>query len=88
LPNQFLDASANVNEPEYFIKFSNELGAAESVATRHNSARARDVPDELLADLLRALAVLVSRDGHVLPLEQLYDIPYHVLACSRDWFRI
>jgi hypothetical protein len=52
LPGQFLDASANVNEPEFVMKFSNELGAAESVATRHNSARARDVPDELPADLV------------------------------------
>jgi hypothetical protein len=40
LPDQILDSSANVDEPEFFIKFSNELGAAESVATRHNSARA------------------------------------------------
>jgi hypothetical protein len=40
LPGQFLDASANVNEPERFVKFSNELVAAESVATRHNSALA------------------------------------------------
>jgi hypothetical protein len=38
LPGQFLDATAN--EPEFFIKFSNELGAAESIATRHNRARA------------------------------------------------
>jgi hypothetical protein len=59
LQGQCLDANANVNEPEFFIKFSNELGAAESVATRHNSAQARDVPDELPADLLRAPAVLV-----------------------------
>jgi hypothetical protein len=88
LPGQFLDANANVNEPEFFIKFSNELGAAESVATRHNSARARDVPDELPADLLRAPAVLVRRDGHVPPLEPLYDGPYRVLARSRDWFRL
>jgi transposase InsO family protein len=88
LPGQFLDANANVNEPEFFIKFSSELGAAESVATRHNSARAQDVPDELPADLLRAPAFLVRRDGHVPPLEPLYDGPYRMLACSRDWFRI
>jgi hypothetical protein len=59
----------------FLIKFSNELGAAKSVATRHNSARARYVPDELSADLLHAPAVLVRRDGHVLPLEPLYGSP-------------
>jgi hypothetical protein len=92
LLGQFLDANANVNEAEFFIKFSNELGAAESVATRHNSVRARDVPDKLPdklpADLLRAPAVLVRRDGHEPPLEPLYNGPYQVLAHSRDWFCI
>jgi hypothetical protein len=84
LLGQFLDASANVNEPELFIKFSNEkLGAAESVATRHNSARARDLLDELPADLLHAPAVLVCRDGQLPPLEPLYDGPYRVLGRSR-----
>jgi transposase InsO family protein len=84
LPGQLLNANANVNEPEFFIKFSNDLGAAETVATRHNSARARDVLEELPATLLRVTAVLVHRDGHMPPLEPLYDSPYHVLAC--DWF--
>jgi hypothetical protein len=46
------------------------------------------MPDELPAELLRAPVVLVHRDGHVLPLEPLYGGPYHVLACSRDWFRL
>jgi hypothetical protein len=72
LPGQFLNVSANV-VPEFFAKFLNELGAAKSVATRHNSARARDMPDEVPADLLRAPAVLVRRDGHVLPLQPLYE---------------
>jgi hypothetical protein len=72
----------------FFIKFSNELGAAESIATRHNSARAQDMLDELPADLLHAPAVLVRRDVHVSPLELLYDGPYRMLARSRDWFRI
>jgi hypothetical protein len=34
-----LDSSAKVNELEFLNKFSNEMGAAESVATRHNSAQ-------------------------------------------------
>jgi hypothetical protein len=38
LPGQFLDANANVNEMEFLKKFSNELGATESIATRNNSA--------------------------------------------------
>jgi hypothetical protein len=88
LPGHFLDSSTNVNELEFLIKFSNESGAAESVATRHNSAQARDMPDELPANMLHAPAVLVHLDGHMPPLEPLYNGPYHVLARIRDWFRI
>jgi hypothetical protein len=54
LLGQFLDANANVNELEFFIKFSNKVGAAETVATRHNSY-GRDVPD----DWLQAPSMLV-----------------------------
>jgi hypothetical protein len=46
------------------------------------------VSDELPADLLRTPAVLVRRDGHMPPLEPLYNGPYHMLARSRDWFHI
>jgi hypothetical protein len=80
-----LVASANVNELECFIKFSNEVGAAESIATRHNSTRARDVPDKLPADLMSAPAVLVRRDGHMLPLEPLYDSPQLGLVPHPGW---
>jgi hypothetical protein len=53
LPGQVLDANANVNEPEFFIKFSNEFGAAESVATQQCTG-SKDMPDELPANLLRS----------------------------------
>jgi hypothetical protein len=81
-----LDYSANVDGLEFFVKFSNELGAAKSVATRHNSAQNRDMPDELPVDLMHASAVLVHQGGHMPPLELLFDSPYCVLAHSRDWF--
>jgi hypothetical protein len=46
------------------------------------------MPGKLPADLLRALAVLVCRDGHMQSLEPLYNGPYCVLARSWDWFCI
>jgi hypothetical protein len=39
---------------------------------------ARDVLDELPADLLWATSVLVWRDGHLPPLEPLYNSPYRM----------
>jgi hypothetical protein len=59
--------------------FSHELGAAETAATRHKSARAEDELDEV-----RAPAVLVRRDAHVPSLEHLYDGPNRVLSRSRN----
>jgi Integrase core domain len=88
LPGQFLDENANFNESDFFKKFSKEIGAAETLPTRHNVARAQQAPEDLTADLLRAEAVLVRRDGHVPPLAPLYNGPYCVLTRSRDFFRL
>jgi hypothetical protein len=51
-------------------------------------ARTQQAPEDLPVALLRAEAVLVRRDGHVLPLAPLYDGPYRVLTRSRDFFRL
>jgi hypothetical protein len=79
---------ANFNESDFFKKFSKEIGAAETLPTRHNVARAQQAPEDLPADLLRAEAVLVRRDGHMPPLALLYDGPYRVLTRSRNFFRL
>jgi transposase InsO family protein len=88
LPGQFLDENANVNENEFFEIFSQAVGAAEIIPTRHNVARAQQAPEDLPADLLRVEEVLVRRDDHVPPLEWLYNGPYRVLTRSRDFFRL
>jgi len=56
--------------------------------TRHNTAASRAAPTELPAALLTAPYVLVRRDGHVPPLELLYDGPYAVLRRCPQYFTI
>jgi hypothetical protein len=51
-------------------------------------ARAQRAPEDLPADLLRAETVLVRCDGHMPPLELLYDGPYCMLTKSRDFFQL
>jgi hypothetical protein len=69
--------------------FSQAVGAAEIIPTRHNVARAQQAPEDLPADLLRAEAVLGRRDIHEPLLAPLYDGPFHMLTRSRDfWFQM
>jgi hypothetical protein len=88
LPGQFLDEKANVDEPEFFEKFSQAVGAVEIIPSRHNVARTQQAPEDLSADLLLAEAVLICRDSHMPPLVPLYDGPYRVLTRSRNFFRL
>ena len=63
--SQFLTKMQGVlNNPSLFV-----------TGTRHNTAEGRTAPAELPAALLTAPYVLVRRDGHVPPLELLYDGP-------------
>jgi hypothetical protein len=87
-PGQFLDEKAIVNEAEFSKKFSQAVGAAKIIPTRHNVAQAHQAPEDLLTDLLRAKEILVRLDGHVLPLAPLYNGPYRVLTRSLDFFRL
>jgi hypothetical protein len=79
LPGQFLD-SPEIPPIIFLEQFSKTLSAAEHSATRHNTAAARQprLPD----DLARATMVFVRRDGHVPPLQKLYDGPYAVIRRS------
>jgi hypothetical protein len=75
-PGQFLDS------PEL------PSSAAEHTATRHNTTAARLPPPQLLDDLARAPMVFMRRDGHVLPLQLLYDGPYTVIRHSLHHFTL
>jgi hypothetical protein len=45
-------------------------------------------PPQLPDDLARAPTVFVRRDGHVPPLQPLYDGPYTVICCSLHYFTV
>ncbi len=64
------------------------MSAAEHTATRHNTAAARQPPPRLPDDLARAKMVFVRRDGHVPPLQPLYDGPYAVIRRSLHHFTL
>ena len=56
--------------------------------TRHNTAAACQPPPQLPDDLARASMVFVRRDGHVPPLQPLYDGPYAVVRRSHHNFTL
>ena len=61
---------------KFFLnKLAGTLNGSETFSTRHNTAADRLAPTVLPAELLNASHVLVRRDGHVPPLEPLYDGP-------------
>jgi hypothetical protein len=72
----------------FLEQFSKTLSAAEHSATRHNTAAAPQPPPQLPVDLARTLTVFVRRDGHVPPLQPLYDGPYTVIRRSLHYFTL
>jgi transposase InsO family protein len=87
LPGQFLD-SPEIPPKLFLEQFSKTLSAAEHATTRHNTAAARQPPPRLPDDLARATMVFVRRDGHVPPLQPLYDGPYAVIRRSLHHFTL
>jgi hypothetical protein len=87
LPGQFLD-SPEIPPKIFLEQFSKTLSAAEHTATRHNTSAARQPPPRLPDDLARASMVFVRRDGHVPPLQPLYDGPYAVIRRSLHHFTL
>jgi hypothetical protein len=87
LPGQFLD-SPEIPPKIFLEQFSKTLSAAEHTACRHNTAAARQPPPRLPDDLARAPMVFVRRDGHVTPLQPLYDGPYAVIRRSLHHFTL
>jgi hypothetical protein len=87
LPGQFLD-SPEIPPKLFLEQFSKALSAAEHATTRHNTAAARQPPPRLPDDLARATMVFVRRDGHVPPLQPLYDGPYAVIRRSLHHFTL
>ncbi len=87
LPSQFLD-SPEIPPKIFLEQFSKTLSAAEHAATRHNTAAARQPPPRLPDDLARAPTVYVRRDGHIPPLQPLYDGPYAVVRRSLHHFTL
>jgi hypothetical protein len=75
LPGQFFN-SPELPSNIFLEQFSKTLGAAKHTATSHNTATARRPLPQLPDDLARAPTVFVRRDGHVPPLQPLYDGPY------------
>jgi hypothetical protein len=75
--------------PKIFLEqFSKTLSTAEHSATRHNTAAGHRPPPQLPDDLPRAPTVFVRRDGHIPPLQPLYDGPYTVIRCSLHHFML
>jgi hypothetical protein len=87
LPGQFLD-SPEIPPKIFLEQFSKTMSAAEHTATRHNTATACQPPPRLPDDLTRASTVFVRRDGHVPPLQPLYDGPYAVVHRSLHHFTL
>ncbi len=87
LPGQFLD-SPEIPPKIFLEQFSKTLSTAKHSATRHNTAAAHRPPPQLPDDLARAPTVFVRRDGHVLPLQPLYDGPYNVICRSLHHFTL
>jgi transposase InsO family protein len=87
LPGQFLD-SPEQTTADFLRQMSAALTDITPPPTRHNTAAARTPPAELPADLARAPAVFVRRDGHVPPLQPLYDGPFAVLRRSLHHFTL
>ncbi len=85
LPGQFLD-SPEIPPKIFLEQFSKTLSAAKHSANRQNTAAARRPPPQLPNDLARAPTVFVRRDGHVPPLQPLYDGPYTVIRPSLPHF--
>jgi hypothetical protein len=86
-PGQFLD-SPEIPPKIFLEQFSKTLSAAEHTATRHNTAAARQLPPRLPDDLARAPMVFVRQDGHVPPLQPLYNGPYAVIRRSLHHFTL
>jgi hypothetical protein len=74
LPGQFLD-SPELPSKIFLEQFSKTLSAAEHLSNRHNTAAARRPPPQLPNDLVCSPTVFVRQDGHVPPLQLLYDGP-------------
>ena len=70
------------------MQFSRTLSAVEHYPTGHNTVSAQQPPPELPDALTRAPPVFVQRDGHVPPLQPLYDGPYTVLRRSLHHFTL
>jgi hypothetical protein len=87
LPGQFLD-SPEIPPKIFLEQFSKTLSAAEHSAARHNTTTARWPLPQLPDDLARAPTVFVRRDGHVPPLQPLYDGPYTVIRRSLHHFML
>ena len=74
---------------EVFLEqFSKTLSAAEHPSTRNNTTAARRSPLQLPDDLACAPTVFVRFDGHVPPLQPLYDGPYAALRRSLHHFTL
>ncbi len=87
LPGQFLD-SPELPSLIFLEQFSKTLSAAEHTSTRHNTAATRQPPSQLPDDLAHALTVFLRWNGHVPPLQPLYDGPYAVLRSSLHHFML
>jgi hypothetical protein len=87
LPGRFLD-SPELPSKTFLEQFYKILSAAEHTATRHNTAAAHRPPPQLPDDLAHALTVFVRRDGHVPPLQPLYEGPNAVIPRSQHHFML
>ncbi len=87
LPGQFLD-SPELPSKFFLYQFSKTLSAAEHTSTKHNTVPARQPPLQLPDDLAFTPTVFMRRDGHVPPLQPLYDGPYAIIRHSLHHFTL
>jgi hypothetical protein len=97
LPGQFLD-SPEIPPKIFLEQFSKTLSAAEHAAAARRpgprtngvreAGRPRTAAPRLPDDLARAPTAFVRRDGHVPPLQPLYDGPYAVVRRSLHDFTL
>ncbi|OBQ32716.1 MAG: hypothetical protein AN484_27720, partial [Aphanizomenon flos-aquae WA102] len=79
LPNQFLPGQ-DITSEQFISKMHNILDTKIVPLPSFHTGRERVLPASLPDELVRSPLVWVRRDGHVPPLQPLYDGPYRVVA--------
>ena len=72
----------------FYENLKNSMSGFQPVPPRHNTPAADTLPEVIPAELSSCPMVFICKDGHVAPLDPLYDSPYKVLARSLKTFQL